>query len=339
MSMEPLTDIPKSLKDDLRARRIIPFVGAGVSMAVLDRQTGKALFPSWAKLLAHAANRLHQQKKHLEADLVESLLRVNPPDYLDAAKRARQALGAVWYQFLKEELGHQKKRADDKSLDLARAIWELGSYLVITTNYDRVLRWACPETGDLSAWDIEAPAEQAGSLREGAQRPTLWYLHGQIDLTPNGYSRLYPTGDVENRYQAALKTLHSFLASKSFLFVGFSLDDVHFVRELQNIDKIFEGSTGPHYVLVRKDDGERVSALNLPVEIVAFPDFGKPLPISCGLWARTSANPNSLLLTRSRETLPRGMKRSHLTSLYFIVVANSTSSQSSSDARRRFRTC
>jgi len=280
--MEPLTDIPKSLQDDLRDRRIIPFIGAGVSMAVLDRQTGKTLFPSWAKLLTHAANRLRKQKKHPEADVVESLLRVN--DYLDAANRARTALGPVWYQFLKDKLGHQKKHADDKSLDLARAIWELGSYLVITTNYDRVLRWACPETGDLSAWDIEAPAEQATALREGLQRHTLWYLHGHIDnaakliLTPDGYSRLYPaTGNVENRYQAALKTLHSLLTSKSFLFVGFSLDDVYFVRELQNIDNIFEASPGPHYVLIRKDDEERVRMLNLPVETVAFREFGQPL--------------------------------------------------------------
>ena len=284
MSMERLTDIPRSLKDDLRARRIIPFVGAGVSIAVRKRKSGTALFPSWAKLLAHAANRLRQEKKHPTAAVVESLLGLNPPDYLEAAKRTRQALGPLWYQFLREELGHRSKHADDKSLDLARAIWELGSYLVITTNYDRVLRWACPQARDLVPWDIEAPAEQAAALREGAQSPTLWYLHGQIGnaarliLTPDGYSRLYPEkGNVEVLYKAALKTLHSFLISKSFLFIGFSLDDVSFVSELQTIDKIFEGSTGPHYVLVREDDRNRVSALSLPVEIVTFPEFGQPL--------------------------------------------------------------
>lgn len=181
--MEPLTDIPKSLKDDLRDRRIIPFIGAGVSMAVLDRQTGKTLFPSWAKLLTHAANRLRKQKKHPKADVVQSLLRVN--DYLDAANRARTALGPVWYQFLKDNLGHQKKHADDKSLDLARAVWELGSYLAITTNYDRVLRWACPETGDLSAWDIEAPAEQATALREGLQRTRYGTFTGTSTMQPS----------------------------------------------------------------------------------------------------------------------------------------------------------
>lgn len=284
MTMEAFTDIPASLKDDLRARRIIPFIGAGVSMAVLRRGSATALFPSWPRLLARAANRLRKQKKQPHADLVESLLQIDQPDYLEAAKRAREALGNVWYRFLKDELGHNRKHADDKSLDLARTIWQLGSYLVITTNYDRVLRWACPETANLDFWDIEAPAEQATALRVGLERPTLWYLHGHIDnaarliLTPDGYRRLYPKdGDIENCYQAALKTLHSFLISKSLLFVGFSLDDVHFVRELQTIDKIFEGSTGPHYTLVRKNDRNRVSALDLPVEIVTFPEFGQPL--------------------------------------------------------------
>jgi len=288
--MESLTDIPRSLKDDLGHRRVIPFIGAGVSMAVLDRQTQKRLFPSWATLLKRAANYLREQKKHPHALLVESLLGKDPPQYLQAAKRAREALGPLWCRFLKEQLGHRRTQADDKSLDLARAIWGLGSCLVITTNYDRVLHWAWPPNEDFSFWDIDAPAEQAAALREGVRSPTLWYLHGHIDnaarliLTPDGYSRLYPeTANVRDQqqpkmvYEAALKTLHSFLTSKSFLFVGFSLDDVRFVAELQTIDKIFEGSAGPHYVLVHEDDRNRVSALNLPVEIITFPECGQPL--------------------------------------------------------------
>src|SRR5206468_9192396 len=36
-------------------------------------------------------------------------------------------------------------------------------------------------------------------------------------------------------------------------------------------------STGPYYVLVRHADRERVQALNLPVQILTFPEFGQPL--------------------------------------------------------------
>src|SRR3954469_16174795 len=78
---------------------------------------------------------------------------------------------------------------------------------------------------------INAPAEQAEYLRRGELRaPTVWHLHGHIDnaaeliLTPDGYASLYPAaGETEPRHQAALETLRHLLASRSFLFVGFSL--------------------------------------------------------------------------------------------------------------------
>ena len=40
------------------------------------------------------------------------------------------------------------------ALALAQALWTLGSKLVITTNYDQVLRWACPDSlqKDLYTW-------------------------------------------------------------------------------------------------------------------------------------------------------------------------------------------
>jgi len=38
-----------------------------------------------------------------------------------------------------------RSQVADGSLELARAVWRLGSRLVVTTNYDKVLQWACPE--------------------------------------------------------------------------------------------------------------------------------------------------------------------------------------------------
>ncbi len=44
-------DIPRTLEERLRAGTIVPFVGSGVSMAVLDKATAAPLFPSWKQLL------------------------------------------------------------------------------------------------------------------------------------------------------------------------------------------------------------------------------------------------------------------------------------------------
>jgi hypothetical protein len=54
--------IPKTIQDSLRAGKVIPFVGAGVSMNVLDRGTGARLFPGWRELLEQSAKRLEEEE-------------------------------------------------------------------------------------------------------------------------------------------------------------------------------------------------------------------------------------------------------------------------------------
>ncbi|HEY0375359.1 MAG TPA: tetratricopeptide repeat protein [Pyrinomonadaceae bacterium] len=280
-------DIPRTLRDRLRADKVIPFVGAGVSMSVLDRETDERLFPSWRELLERAANRLEEENKTPYARAVRSLLDLDKPDYLDAARRAREGLGeAIWYDFLGGQFDHQRERAKAESLKLARAVWNLKSYLVITTNYDDVLHWALPPNVRPEVWDTEAPAEMAAYLRGGANRPVIWHLHGHIHnkskiiLTRDGYSHLYPEAE-ENKsiayYQAALQTLHSLLASHTFLFIGFSLDDAYFGMQMEGISSIYQGATGPHYVLARKADIARGLPFNDIVQPIPFERFGEPL--------------------------------------------------------------
>ena len=59
-------------------------------MSVLDRVSQEPLFPSWRQLLDSAAERLEHETKKAEADFVKSLLNVTPPDFLQAASRARK---------------------------------------------------------------------------------------------------------------------------------------------------------------------------------------------------------------------------------------------------------
>lgn len=61
--------------------------------------------------------------------------------------------------FLKEEFDRIFEEVNSESLRLNQLIWALGSNLVITTNYDRVLQWACPDSADFRVWDIEAKVE------------------------------------------------------------------------------------------------------------------------------------------------------------------------------------
>jgi hypothetical protein len=253
-------------------------------MSVLDRASQKPIFPSWRQLLDGAADRLERETKKADAELIRSLLKITPPEFLEAASRARKALGPIWYGYLKDRLDVQCERIDPSSLELARRIWRLGSNLIITTNYDEVLRWACPWQDDLQFWDIEARVEQASLLQQKLQRPVIWRLHGRISnasqliLSPDGYQLLYPENHGEERrgrYEAALETLRHELASKSFLFLGFSLDDEYFGLQLKSVHEIYKGAVGPHYAVVREDRAEKVRALN--IERVTVDDFDESL--------------------------------------------------------------
>jgi hypothetical protein len=277
--------IPQSLQDRLRKRQIVPFVGAGVSMNVLDRDSHQPVFPSWRQLLNGAADRLENEMKSEEAELVRALLRIQRPDFLYAAQQAREALGGVWFDFLRQALDVEHERIDQATLELASSIWRLGSNIVITTNYDDVLRWASPHQGDLQSWDIEAAVHQALLLRGELLRPVIWHLHGKISnpsgmiLSRDGYELLYPEANHGGRkvhYDAALATLRQLAIAKSFLFVGFSLDDEPLGFQLKSVHEMYKGA-GQHFALVQERDADRITNLKMGIDPIVFKDLGDPL--------------------------------------------------------------
>lgn len=284
--------IPESLRKALAAREVIPFVGAGVSRSVVCRDSGRPLFPSWVELLQRAAEALERDNLRDPASIVRGMLESNPPGYLNAAKRAKEKLGARWTDFLREQFEREHGAALPESLDLARSIWKLGSKLVITTNYDHVLKWACASPVEHTAWGTNQMAElaklhQALNVGPGQwpKRPTAWHLHGHIDtaaeliLAPEGYERLYSSPEGERGYKAALETLRHLLTGRTFLFIGFSLDDVAFMQTLQSVHEVYGGCGAQHFALIRETEAprieERIGAL--PVQVVRFLDFGAPL--------------------------------------------------------------
>src|SRR5215212_4244463 len=125
--------IPETLRQRLREGKVIPFVGAGVSMSVRERG-GAKLFPSWREMLERAAGRLEAEGDDVHAALVRNFLSLKAPNYLEAARYAHEGMGpAVWLDFLREQLDKSPESASPESLELAKAVWNLGSKLIITT--------------------------------------------------------------------------------------------------------------------------------------------------------------------------------------------------------------
>ncbi|MFT4926538.1 MAG: tetratricopeptide (TPR) repeat protein, partial [Phenylobacterium sp.] len=279
MPLMPIT-IPESLQQALQNHTVVPFVGAGLSMSVLAKETGESLFPSWSQLLKEAAEKLVSENKPQAAQAIDACLGyIEEDSYLRAAKIAQKELGKQqWNDFLKSQLDPPKSNCVPASLTSAEKVWQLGSQLIITTNYDKVLNWSCPAAlrDELTLWPIEATHELQQALSKPVERPTLWHLHGHIDnvnkiiLTPDGYQALYGDEVKESEYKAALMALRTFLATRTLLFIGFSFADETFYRQLKIINDIFDGNSPTHYVLIKADQQQAIDGLGLPLQTITY---------------------------------------------------------------------
>lgn len=267
--------IPIELIRATRERRIVPFVGAGVSVGVKP-----GLFPTWQALLEHLAVELHDNEFPEEARKVRQLIAAK--DYLKAAESAHQHLGRYLFNGVLRRRFKQR-RPSDGDFAVARGIWALEPSMVITTNYDDVLRWAGPPDVQVVANDQE---EELALLSEASPEwPWLWHLHGTIQrlgtliLAGTDYRLLYgPESERAKQYMRAVFELHRMLASRPFLYVGFSLSDPYVIQQIEDVLKLTKGNNAPSYALMKKGEGA-VAALrsNCNIHVVEYEDHGAPL--------------------------------------------------------------
>ena len=278
----PVQSSLEELKAAVRNGKVVPFVGAGVSLNVTQVLNGNRVrFPSWKEFLESVLLQIDQNGGRTAA--AREMLAEGR--YEDAALDARKKFeSSEWYRLLRNAF-YRPVEPEPEGLELAESLWRLGSDLVITTNYDHVLEWARPGA---AKWIVEAPYSQGEYLAGDAlPNPTVWHLHGDVAdpasiiLTSEDYARLYPREGLARSatYEAALQTLRHVVAARSLLFVGFSGNDGAVGSELDHILTLFQGGTRKHFMLVRERDIETAQAKvrGLGIGLVTFGDFGKPL--------------------------------------------------------------
>jgi hypothetical protein len=273
-----MSDIPKFLEEDLKNKNIVVFVGAGVSMSIRKRD-GTPLFPSWEGFVNILAQALEDNLQPVEASFLEVAIRLRSSKYLlIAIGLAKEALGPnLWYRSVRKAFDPRRENVDEDSLKLSRLIWKLGGNLIITTNVDPTLRWACPTPDNFVAIDGQKAEVAQFLTRDFPEKPTVWHLHGHVEdaehviFTEEQFKAFYKEGKNE----AKLQSLLNFLARRTFIFIGYSLDDTYFREQLENIDRMYSG-TGPHYILLHKSF-EGLTRLPTSVRPIYYEEFGKPL--------------------------------------------------------------
>lgn len=267
----------EELKRLISENKVIPFVGAGVSKDV-KYKNGEKAFVNWKELLEILNTKVPEEPTK---NYIKHCIDTKKIDYLQIADMIENELSEHDFnKELKEIFNIDLSLIDEKTLELAKTIWELNSKLIITTNYDKILNYSCSDINK-NYWDIEALFEQAKLLRDGVENPTIWHIHGHIDnvdniiLTSKKYNELYTTNSENSKYKSALETLRHIISSKSLLFIGFSLDDEFVVKQLNRTIDIFGGNSHEHYVLCKK--GSNPNTLNKNIRVIEYENHGQDL--------------------------------------------------------------
>jgi len=249
--------LPADLKNRLREHKVIPVVGAGVSISTAGA-------PTWNGLIkdALAYGKTHHVDTKVLATATFALDNEQP---IIAAETIQSALtkAGVFSEFLRSKFDNPPIT----SQDLIQAIAALNPPFIATTNYDRLLETVIGNGVPTETW------QNAESLLDMFRHFGIFHLHGvytkpkTVILGAGDYARL----GEQTAYAAFMRALWT---GYTLLFVGYSLDGV----QDPDISSLFQWAkatfgtpTFPHYMLLPSSEytHERARELRiLGVEIV-----------------------------------------------------------------------
>lgn len=298
--------------DEAKRSNLVPFVGAGVPRSLVDPRTGRPAVPSWSEFVEHAASRLTGEA-HLECAAA-----LAAGNFVRAATIARGRLGTPRWNRLITESFRISAEVFHQPLPLHRAIWRASRGLVITTNYDDSLNYASPPDRPLRIVGLDLGVDLATLTQYGVDEPIVWHLHGTVDnpsgviISAEGYDLAYdPTSDSDSRYKSTAHALSTIAATRSLLFVGFSLRDDAIVRMLRYVHHTYPNNHIIHFVICCQAEAEemqsRIDGAELDnIDLLVVEDFGAPMvalleELESPEWSRS----------RQRRTQEVGLSRSH----------------------------
>jgi hypothetical protein len=227
--------LPEPLMKAARERKLVLFVGSGLSML--------AGYPSWAQLI----DRLVAEAKRVPNARTEGLDVIEARgDYLMLAEFARVTLGPYDYtDILKEELGRPLSPSP-----VHRLIAATDYRGIITTNYDRLLEIAIAQVRNWAPNTFTHEGHSAMGSALFNPELFLFKLHGDLSspasivLSTRDYERLI----LFSPHVRAL--LMGLFLNYKLLFVGYGLRDPDFSLILNELTLSFENYVPKHYALV-----------------------------------------------------------------------------------------
>jgi hypothetical protein len=292
MPTTPCPSWPSALVQAKRMSKLVPFVGAGLSLGP-DVKGG---FPAWRELPGRLLDSCDLYEVwHNEDDrktLRERFFERDPADPARILPRAlplREMLRQL--DLVKDKLGDNYANAltsifrpvDAKPGAAHAAIVALNAPLVITTNFDKLIEAADQSSERTMYTGKKAYAAQA-DIRQN--RSVLFKVHGTAEDIDSVVLTLdeYGSAHADQAYKTVMNYL---LMDRTFLFVGYGMADPQDLDlVLSNICNLLKGATGPHFALLKcltdaQHDVDRNDRLRREynVNTITFKDYVELVPL------------------------------------------------------------
>jgi tetratricopeptide (TPR) repeat protein len=226
-------DVYQAILERYKTKGIIPFVGAGLSVA--------AGFRTWEGFLNH--------------EYTEYMSGIEKPsDQLDAASELNNTLGTIHFrEDIMKEFGYKYSKNDWNDIinnvqnEAVGLLPKLFHNVVVTTNFDRLLEHLYPTS-------IVSHPGHDGQLNRALQinTPTIFKLHGCISdpeeliLTRESYTKVYETRKNKNVVMA----LEKILTNQTVLFLGCSLKNDYTIKYWTKMLSQPKGKGIEHFAIV-----------------------------------------------------------------------------------------
>ena len=226
------------LVEDLAKKRVVLFLGAGVSASSKTR-SGKPI-RQWEAFLRDTADFIGS------ADLKKLIVeRIESKDFLIAAELLKGELKHRWSDALRDEFGQVGEASS-----LHKAIIELRQRIIITTNFDKLLE------GAWSSLNMDTHYPQVLTKIDNNifkifrdNHSYIIKLHGTID---DETSMVFTKSEYSEKafgswiYDELLRVL---LLTHTFLFIGFSMNDPAISLIIEMYAQTFQNMR-PHYIFL-----------------------------------------------------------------------------------------
>jgi len=246
-----IASLREKLLEFERKRHLVPLVGSGISRQAHIPQ-GAEGFPMWADFLSRLVQAAASASCLTKPEVEEVHRLIKKRQFLLAAQAVRDALPC---DIFSQELRRHFDPAGAQPTDIHKDILDLGSPVVLTTNYDRLLEDSFAKHRNTDA--LSMTYLQAGSLaqflRKGPDElntPCIFKMHGDVQdpehtiLTEKDY-RVLLSHDIGYR-----NVVSGIFQHNTVLLLGFSGDDPELSIFFRTMNEYLHKERTPDYLLL-----------------------------------------------------------------------------------------